>query len=74
MGKDKENKKEAEYSPEYFIDDLGNLLSSFMNKIEVMKEIEFTLKQRSQIAGMMMGVASAFNKIHDQLKEWGFMS
>jgi len=71
MAKDK---KEAKYNPEYFIDDLGNLLSSFMNKIEVMKEIEFTLKQRSQITGMMMGIANAFNEVHKQLKEWGFLS
>ena len=68
------DKKEVEYNPKYFIDDLADLLSSFMNKIEIMKEIEFTLKQRSQIAGMMMGVANTFNKINEMLKQWGFLS
>jgi len=68
------NKKEAGYTPEYFIDDLTNLLSSFMNKIEIMKEIEFTLKQKSQIAGLIMGVSNSFNKISEMLKQWGFLS
>lgn len=68
------NKKEVGYSPEYFIDDLTNLLSSFMNKIDIMKEIEFTLKQKSQIAGLMMGTANSFNRINEMLKQWGFLS
>jgi len=68
------DKKEAGYTPEYFIDDLTNLLSSFMNKIEVMREIEFTLKQKSQIAGLMMGTANSFTRINEMLKQWGFLS
>lgn len=67
-------KKEVKYNPEYFIDDLTNLLSSLMNKVDVMKEVEFTLKQRSQIAGLIMGVANSFNRINEMLKQWGFLS
>jgi len=68
------NKKEVEYNAEYFIDDLTNLLSSFMNKMDIMKEMEFTLKQKSQIAGLILGVVTSFNKINEMLKQWGFLS
>jgi len=67
------DKKQVEYNPEYFIDDLASLLSSFMNKIEIMKEIDFTLKQKSQITGLIMGLSTSFNKITDILKKWGFL-
>ena len=71
--KDKD-KKEAKYNPEYFIDDLTNLLSMLMEKIDVMREIEFTLKQKSQIAGLTLGIATSFNKLNETMKEWGFLS
>jgi len=67
------NKKQAAYNPDYFIDDLTELLSSLMNKVDIMKEIEFTLKQKSQITGMFMGILNSFNKISEVLKQWGFL-
>lgn len=69
-----EIKKEAGYTPDYFIDDLTDLLSSLMNKVDIMKEIEFTLKQKSQIAGLILGIMNSFNKINEMLKQWGFLS
>ena len=68
-----EKNKQAEYEPEYFINDLTDLLSSFMNKIDIMKEIEFMLKQKSQIAGLIMGLITSFNQITETLKKWGFL-
>lgn len=67
-------KKEAKYKPEYYIDDLENLLSAMMEKIKIIDEMEFSLKQKSQIAGMMMGWANCFNYINKKMTEWGFLS
>lgn len=69
---DKQN--EVKYDPEYFINDLEGILGMLMEKVEMMGEIEFSLRQRSQIAGLILGVATTFGKINDKLKEWGFIA
>lgn len=67
-------KGEVKYSPEFFIDDMTNLLSMIMEKIELMGEIEFSLKQKSQIAGLVLGIATSFGKLNETMKKWGFLS
>jgi len=70
---EEEKETEVKYNPNFFIDDMTNLLSLLMEKIELMKEIEFSLKQRSQIAGLILGIATSFNKLNEVLKKWGFL-
>ena len=70
---EEKGKTEVKYNPNFFIDDMTNLLSMLMEKIELMGEIEFSLKQRSQMAGLILGIATSFNKLNEVLKKWGFL-
>jgi len=70
---DESKKPEIRYQPEYYIDDLANLLGMFMEKIKIIDEIEFTLKQKATIGGMMLGFANVFQSIAKRLREWGFV-
>ena len=70
---DESKKPGIKYQPEYYIDDLANLLGLLMEKIKIIDEIEFTLKQKATISGMMLGVGHAFNSILKKLRVWGFM-
>ncbi|MBA7674073.1 hypothetical protein ES703_82280 [subsurface metagenome] len=70
---DESKKPEVKYQPEYYIDDLANLLGLFMEKIKIIDEIEFTLKQKATISGMMLGFANVFQSITKKLREWGFV-
>jgi len=77
--KKKENKKEeqvdpqSKYNPDYFIDDLTNVLSMFVEKFEVMEHIEFTMKQKALISGLMTGFSTNFLIAYKQLAKWGFL-
>jgi len=70
---EKENKQAVKYQPEYYIDDLAALMVSFQEKVKLISEIEFDIKQKALISGLMLGAAQAFVKINAQLAEWGFM-
>lgn len=67
------NKQVVKYQPEYFIDDLAALMVSFQEKVKILSEIEFDVRQKAMISGLMLGVAQAFVSVNAQLAEWGFM-
>ena len=71
---EKKDKAEVKYNPDYFIEDLTNLLESFTNKVRILDEIEFSTKQKAEIAGIMLGTAANFIKIEKKLREWGFLA
>jgi len=68
-----EEKRSIKYKPEYFIDDFSNLMDSLQEKVRIMNEIEFTTKQKAQIAGLVLGITAAFSGINCVLQEWGFL-
>lgn len=70
---DESKKLGVRYQPEYYIDDLANLLGLFAEKIKIIDEIEFTLKQKATISGTMLGFANVFQSVIKKLREWGFM-
>lgn len=70
---DKENKQAVKYQPEYFIDDLAALMVSFQEKVKLLSQIEFDIKQKALISGLMLGAAQAFVCINEKLADWGFM-
>ena len=70
---DDKQKQAVKYQPEYFIDDLAALMVSFQEKVKILPEIEFDIKQKALISGLMLGAAQAFISINEKLAEWGFM-
>lgn len=70
---DESKKLGVKYQPEYYIDDLVNLLGLFAEKIKIIDEIEFTLKQKATISGLMLGIANVFQSILKKLREWGYL-
>ena len=70
---DDKNKQAVKYQPEYFIDDLAALMVSFQEKVKILPEIEFDIKQKALISGLMLGAAQAFINVNAKLAEWGFM-
>ncbi len=67
------NKQAVKYQPEYFIDDLAALMVSFQEKVKIMPEIEFNIRQKALISGLILGVAQSFIMVNEKLAEWGFM-
>jgi len=67
------NKQAVKYQPEYFIDDLAALMVSFQEKVKILPEIEFDIRQKALISGLMLGAAQSFVSINKVLAEWGFM-
>ena len=55
-----------------FMDNFENLLSWFIESVDALQEVELSLRQKSQIAGMIMGVANQFIRLNEKLKEWGY--
>jgi len=70
---EKENKQAVKYQPQYFIDDLAALMVSFQEKVRILPDIEFDIKQRALISGLMLSVSTTFIKLNEVLAEWGFM-
>ena len=70
---EKENKQAVKYQPQYFIDDLAALMVSFQEKVRILPDIEFDIKQRALISGLMLSVSTTFLKLNEVLAEWGFM-
>lgn len=70
---DDKQKQAAKYQPQYFIDDLAALMVSFQEKIRIISEIEFDIKQKALISGLMLNVSTTFLKLNEVLAEWGFM-
>jgi len=77
--KKKEGKKEervdpqAQYNPDFFIDDLTSILNMFKKKFEIIDHIEFTVKERALISGLMLGFSSNFLVAYKKLAGWGFL-
>lgn len=70
---DDKQKQAVKYQPQYFIDDLAALMVSFQEKIRIISEIEFDIKQKALISGLMLNVSTTFLKLNEVLAEWGFM-
>lgn len=64
---------ESKYNPDYFIDDLTNILEMFAEKFRVMEHIEFTMKQKALISGLMTGFSTNFLVAYNKLATWGFL-
>ena len=77
--KKKQNEKEekidpqSKYNSDYFIDDLTNILNMFMEKFQVIEHIEFTIKQKALISGLMTGFSTNFLVAYKILAQWGFL-
>jgi ATP adenylyltransferase/5',5'''-P-1,P-4-tetraphosphate phosphorylase II len=64
---------ESKYNPDYFIDDLTNILEMFAEKFKVIEHIEFDMKQKALISGLMIGFSSNFLVAYNKLATWGFL-
>ncbi len=64
---------ESRYNPDYFIDDLTNILNMFQEKFKIIEHIEFTVKERALISGLMIGFSSSFLVAYKKLATWGFL-
>ena len=67
------NKQAVKYQPQYYIDDLAALMVSFQEKVKILPDIEFDVKQKALISGLMLSVSTSFIKLNEVLAEWGFM-
>ena len=70
---EKENKQAVKYQPQYYIDDLAALVVSFQEKVKILPDIEFDVKQKALISGLMLSVSTSFIKLNEVLADWGFM-
>jgi len=77
--KKEEGKKEeqvipqSKYNPDFFIDDLTNILNMFAEKFKIIDNIEFTMKEKALISGLMLGFSSNFLVAYNKLASWGFL-
>ncbi len=70
---DDKQKQAVKYQPKYYIDDLAALMVSFQEKVKILPDIEFDVKQKALISGLMLSVSTSFIKLNEVLAEWGFM-
>lgn len=73
MGKIPDKKQEIKYDPKFFIEDLINIVSMFNEKARLMNEIEFSEKQKTFLAGTILGFTCSLLEINKKLQEWGFL-
>lgn len=72
-GKEERIIPQSKYNPDFFIDDLTNILNMFQEKFKIIEHIEFTVKERALISGLMLGFSQTFLLAYKKLAEWGFL-
>ena len=73
LKKQDEATPQSKYNPDFFIDDLTNILNMFMEKFKVIEHIEFDMKQKALISGLMIGFSTNFLTAYNRLAVWGFL-
>lgn len=58
---------------EEFLEDYENALVWLIEVTNRLEKIELSTKQKAQMAGLTMGIATQFTKINKKLIDWGFM-
>jgi len=64
---------QSKYNPDFFIDDLTNILDMFAEKFKIIDDIEFDRKQKALISGLMTGFSTSFLIAYKKLSGWGFL-
>jgi len=72
-GKEEKIDPQSKYNPDFFIDDLTNILNMFVEKFKIIEHIEFDMKQKALISGLMTGFSTNFLVAYKILAQWGFL-
>jgi len=70
---EKETRPEVKYSADFYVRDLITILTMVQEKAKLIREIEFSNIQKTQIAGTMMAMGTTHQLFVNRLKEWGFL-
>jgi hypothetical protein len=61
-------------NPEEYMSDVENALGWLVDVIEKLDKVELTLRQKSQIVGMMVAIMQQFYRLNKKFVEWGYLS